>query len=482
MSTGHDATRRLVNAGEVVTPDLLNEMGGAAQISAFDAVLGALLSESNGTTFDTPAGGFIGPRSCLAELDTDLTVSIRRGTGVFNREAAGINPTDADELFVPALFPFFVRANTSVTHGARHATLPRWDIITAQAATTDDVSSSVRVRTAAPGSQAVATLATRQTWGVTFAVTAGTPDASPVVPSVPAGRIPVAKVYIPASGGAAISIYDTRSLLNVSTGIAASPRARFARAVVESGLVTTDDTGMDVVVTAGVLTTTSGNGRYLPAKRLTMTADPTNPKICLVYANEADGVVALDGTAAAIPAEPSTPSGAVALAYVTIPAAATSLAPSNIERVDANGPYTGAMSEIVTVGIQATIAARSGAVRRLTLQAVDSSGIVVAREVAFRIYAAFDHPGADDVSSALSSAPVGTGDVLVAWPADINGLYRTDSDGWFAFDLTAGAVLSAYITVEVVSFLDGSNDSVAVSMGRQRYRPGGATVVQAEWS
>ncbi len=82
--------------------------------------------------------------------------------------------------------------------------------------------------------------------------------------------------------------------------------------------------GLTVTVGAGIAHLADGMRKELSATNITLdNADPSNPRIDLVYIN-ADGVVAkVTGTAAASPNAPTLPTGGTSVANVTIAAGAT---------------------------------------------------------------------------------------------------------------------------------------------------------------
>jgi hypothetical protein len=188
MSNGNRSQIRNPADGEFVTQAFMVEVGHNAQVSAFDGVASLLFSNANGTDLVAGPSGFVG-RGCHPKLGgSALAVTIEPGGGFFNRETTGgLDPTAEAYRHSPMFVPFFLLTAETATIGAHHATLPRYDIISMTVSEVDDDADDVRERVSAPGTQQVASRNTRRRWAPTFAVTAGTANVSPSVPSTPAG-------------------------------------------------------------------------------------------------------------------------------------------------------------------------------------------------------------------------------------------------------------------------------------------------------
>lgn len=462
MSNGPRSQRRKINTGEIVTLDTLNEMGADAQVSAFDGVASALFSNANGTTLVSEAGGFIG-RGCHPKLGgSALVVTIEPGAGFFDRETTGgVDPTAEAYLHSPMFIPFQLLSAASVTLGAHHATLPRYDIITMAVAESDDDSDTVRERVAGPGTQALATRNTRTKWTPTFTVTAGTANASPAVPSTPAGRLLVATVYVPATSGNVV-VTDSRRQVQFGYGLGEPTYPYYAYPAVQSGLGVTAGSGLTVNVAAGY---TGSPRRYFEAKTLTLTVSVVDPVIHLIYANGPDGIAVAYGTPAATPSEPATPSGATPLAYVTLAASASSISSGDIENIVSRGPYKGQMDDVPTVFPRLSVAAASAGSRTVTVQAVDRSANEILTAVDFRV---------EMLSSGVLFDGIGSPSVGTAEFADALGrkVIRTDATGQavFAIGTATGTVA---LVVTPTRYLEAIPTSATIAPSRERYRPGG---------
>lgn len=463
MSNGPRSQRRKINTGEIVTLDTLNEMGADAQVSAFDGVASALFAIANGTALVSEGGGFIG-RGCHPKLGgSALVVTIEPGAGFFDRETTGsVDPTAEAYLHSPMFIPFQLLTAATVTLGAHHATLPRYDIITMAVAESDDDSDTIRERVVGPGTQAIATRNTRTKWAPTFTATAGTADASPTVPSTPAGRLLVATVYVPATSGNVV-VTDSRRQVQFGYGLGEPTYPYYAYPAVQSGLGVAPGSGVDVVVAAGYL---GSPRRYFESKTLTMSVPGSNSVIHLIYADSATGAIdKVNGTPAASPTEPTLPTGSTALAYVTIASGAVSIASGDIENVVARGPYKGQMDDVPTVFPRLTVAAASAGSRTVTVQAVDRSGNEVLTAVDFKM----EMLSAGVLFDGIGSPSVGSTEFVDALGRKV---IRTDATGQavVAIGTATGTVA---LVVTPTRYLEAIPTSATIAPSRERYRPGG---------
>ena len=454
---------RNINTGEAVTQALLEEIGSDAQVAAWDAGLAPLFSSvGSSTAFNTTAGGFIG-RGFHPKLGgSALTVTIEPGAGFYNRETtASLDPTTETYLHSPMLIPLRLLAAATATIGAHHATLPRYDIITVAVSEVDDDSDSVRERTAGPGTQAVATRNTRSTWTPAFTVTAGTANASPTVPSTPAGGLLVAVVYVPATSGNVI-VRDARAQVQFGYGLGEPTYPYYAYPAVQSGLGVTAGSGLTVSVASGY---TGSPRRIFEATTLTLTVSVVDPVIHLIYANGSDGVAVAFGTPAATPAEPALPTGATALAYVTLAASAASISSGDIENITARGPYKGQMDDVPTVFPRLTVAAASAGSRTVTVQAVDRSGNEVLTACDFKM----EMLSAGVLFNGIGSPSVGSTEFADALGRKV---IRTDATGQavVAIGTATGTVA---LVVTPTRYLVATPTTATIAPRRERYRPGG---------
>lgn len=463
MSNGNRSQIRNPADGEFVTQAFMVEVGHNAQVSAFDGVASLLFSNANGTDLVAGPSGFVG-RGCHPKLGgSALAVTIEPGGGFFNRETTGgLDPTAEAYRHSPMFVPFFLLTAETATIGAHHATLPRYDIISMTVSEVDDDADDVRERVAGPGTQQVVSRNTRRRWAPTFAVTAGTANASPSVPSTPAGWLRVAVVYVPATSGNVI-VQDARAMMQFGYGLGEPTYPYYAYPAVQSGLGVTAGAGMTVVVAAGYL---GSPRRYFESKTITLTAPGSNSMIYLIYADSASGLIEkVNGTPAASPTEPALPTGSTALAYVTIASGAVSIASGDIENVVSRGPYKGQMDDVPTVFPRLTVAAASAGSRTVTVQAVDRSGNEVLTTCDFRM----EMLSAGVLFDGIGSPSVGSTEFVDALGRKV---IRTDATGQavVAIGTATGTVA---LVVTPTRYLEAIPTTATIAPSRERYRPGG---------
>lgn len=480
-ANGPRVQRRKFNDGEAVTTAYLNDLATEGQVTALDGAL-SLLFALSGASVMTLSGGFLGRGFRPHNSGGSRTIYFDAGAAIYSREAdGGLDPTDPAYANLPMLLPLYnLVGTTSVTLDAHDATNPRWDLLSLAPVETLEDAANVRVRVSVPGTQAVQSLNRRARWYPQITVTKGTPAGSPTVPSLPAGHLRLGVAYVPAVSGDVL-VYDRRTLTNVANAAAPSPTSRFGNKCVVSGLVTSLTSGLGVQVSAGSASDGSGNVRYFDAVTATLTADPSNPVIYAVEASHADGYVKLTrGTPAATPTEPTITG--VPLAFVTVPAAATTLTSTNVELLSTRGPYTGSMAEIPTAHLDVQLGAISSNHRDLTVQAVDWSGANIAAPVAFEVKYGTSSPESVDAVAGVLTDTVTTGNHILHFGATRAAVFKTDATGLAVVRLTVGSAWTGWITVTPIAYLDANTAASAAAMGRQRYRPGGPVLLEVDFS
>lgn len=282
--------------------------------------------------------GWIGD-SCRASLSSGLAVSVSAGIGF--ADLVSLSGATADE-WTPSFVPLALLTATTVTHDAHDGSI-RYDWIYATPGTTNTDATSLRYREVLGGA-ASDTLAQTTRWRATVAIQKGTAGAG--VPSLTAGRMPIALVKIPATSGA-ITIYDARTILRWGRAAAAIPDdgidVPYAQPVVQD---------VAVALPGGMVTNFSvwfdyaGARRYLTGQTLTVsTAHGSLDRIDTVYLKKESAghwtINLADGTAAADPVAASVPSGGVKVAEIDVPAGDTSIGTLQI-RASAGAvyPYT----------------------------------------------------------------------------------------------------------------------------------------------
>ena len=135
-----------------------------------------------------------------------FTVTIGAGSGfLYNTGFAGLTSDDSPYLVVRW-------ASGQVTHTTPDPSNPRIDVIVATPATvnSDQQSRTVLVD---PTSRAITAQSVYKTANpsATLSIVSGTPAATPLVPAVPTGALPLFYVYVPAAAGSAASFAQCRA-------------------------------------------------------------------------------------------------------------------------------------------------------------------------------------------------------------------------------------------------------------------------------
>lgn len=100
--------------------------------------------------------------------------------------------------------------------------------------------------------------------------------------------------------------------------------------------------GLTVTVGAGIVHLADGTRKEIAQTNITLdAADPTNPRIDLVYIDSTGAVAKITGTAAASPSAPALPTGGISVCNVSVTASATTGTVTDIRRVLARWYNTG---------------------------------------------------------------------------------------------------------------------------------------------
>jgi len=103
--------------------------------------------------------------------------------------------------------------------------------------------------------------------------------------------------------------------------------------------------GLTVTVGAGIVHLADGTRKEMSATNITLdAADPTNPRIDLVYIDSTGAVAKITGTAAASPSVPTLPTGGISVCNVTIAAGDTTGAVNRVQTVAPNLANYGVVS------------------------------------------------------------------------------------------------------------------------------------------
>jgi len=217
--------RRLFNENERFTYAKANAMGKTGQ-QYLDEILSRLLvSAADSLPLAEGETAYFPPSDCLVshvggDRSTGVTFSVAAGLGFKN---VGSGETDADE---PKIQPIHVSAAFQFVTDNSDPTNPRIDRLFMKPKRTDGTSTSVDVINPSTKAITPTSLNTYTVSNYDFAYVAGTPAASPVAPSPPAGYVAADAVceilMAPGSGSftPAGNLTDLRDTLELGNGIA----------------------------------------------------------------------------------------------------------------------------------------------------------------------------------------------------------------------------------------------------------------------
>ena len=447
--------------------------------------------------------GWIGD-SCRASLSSGLVVSVAAGVGM--ADLVALTGATADQ-WTPSYVPMALLTATTVTHDAHDGSI-RYDWVYATPGTTDTDSTSLRYREVSGGA-ASDTLAQATRWRATIAIQKGTAGAG--VPTLSAGRVPIALVKIPATSGA-ITIYDARTLLRWGRAAAAIPDdgigAPYCQPVIQDVAVSLPG-GM--VCNFSVWFDYAGSRRYLTGQTLTVsTAHGSLDRIDSVYLKKESAghwtINIVAGTAAADPVAGTVPAGGVKVAEIDVPAGDTSIGALQI-RASAGAvyPYTTDMVDDIAeqvIRARVTVLAQptSGGLqdrREVEIDLYDRHGRRVRKAIPLMVSVyslgadgidsfPVEHNGAATDPKVYSSAltegvleeeGTGTGGPFVAIintsaNGRIRGLYLTET----------ASDSNCLLCVEPMLYADASDDTDDVTAGGDDWIPGGPTRLRVHFS
>lgn len=150
--------------------------------------------------------------------NTSLALGIKLTDGmIMQRMSNTFDPADSNVLgyFVDAPGD----AGTAFTHAAADPTLPRWDLVVASLARGAGGLENRDFKDATTGALTSVSLSKRRNVQLTTQLIAGTPNASPAIPAVPGGTLPLYAVLVPAAYNAVFTqdqIIDYRMPLGLT--------------------------------------------------------------------------------------------------------------------------------------------------------------------------------------------------------------------------------------------------------------------------
>lgn len=195
--------RQQYNDGQELIFADFNKLQARNQQELYDAVLFKMLQETEDAVFDT---------SFLVSFVSSTQISINPGTG-FQTDAT----VDSSE---PQKRLLFRAAAVPLSIAAPDASLDRIDIVVMQHARVDGLTESRKFKAAGTGIISNQNLVVTNEWEATFQIVAGTPDASPVAPAIPAGFLKIAELAVTAVSGmsGAGALTDTRTQMPLAGG------------------------------------------------------------------------------------------------------------------------------------------------------------------------------------------------------------------------------------------------------------------------
>ena len=178
--------RKFFNDGQEIIEEDLGEVSSVLEIELFDRLIYELMNRQQDVLFGD---------SLVCSNVNATTSQVKAGNGV-QYDSAQVNPEPKSRLL-------YLASNTNVTHAAADGAQNRIDIICAKADRDDSLSESRNYKDPGSGAITSQTMVVQTDWEATLLVVAGTPGASPAVPSTPAGYIKLAEVLVVAATGIA---------------------------------------------------------------------------------------------------------------------------------------------------------------------------------------------------------------------------------------------------------------------------------------
>ncbi len=258
----------VINQFEKIVSDDYNQMQLAIQQSMHDNFIYRF--------FGTPSSGVFGSDLTVSFVSA-LAASISVGSGFFYDSSQTGNTPKFRMITASAAIP--------VTLTAAHATLNRIDRVCLAPNFAVTASASRYIKTGGTGPIVLSSVSKTQEMTYTLNVVAGTPNASPVAPSTPAGHISLATCYVHAVTGMASGsdITDTRNVLGLS--ISNSGHYFLTGATIQTQLDNTDvallTNALVVIASGATLSMATHAGRLLQLDSSSAAFNLTLPALSL---------------------------------------------------------------------------------------------------------------------------------------------------------------------------------------------------------
>lgn len=331
----------LGNPYELIDDVKLNQIG----LGALQGVAHLLAELTRDAVTGLPRSGFVGDEGRCIPGAGALDVTVAAGVG-WVEDSADV------AAFGLGYKPIVLASSVALTLDPHDSAHPRVDLVVARPATADLVRVSRTVFDVATGGPITASLdSARRSVGEVDVLT-GTPGASPVEPTLPAGWTLLARVDVPAVSGT-VTITDRRPLLGLGHAWVPPPARGYARPhVVARGLGGAAGEG-EVSATGSTLVASIASGdvwisgirRRFAAQQVTLTASGIATTRGWISINAAGAVVVTAGTSGL----PTRPAAFVNLASFKLSPAATALNPADLVDMRVFEAYSGEQLQAGTV-------------------------------------------------------------------------------------------------------------------------------------
>lgn len=194
---------RFFNDGQEIVMQDFNDISNALLRQLYGDVIYEILSRKENSFFKD---------SFKVSYSSLNSVIVKKGLGF--QTIAGLSPQIQNK-------PMVLAADLVVNLQAAHATLHRIDLIVVNSSVVDELTGTRKYKDAATNTISNANFTLQKAFASQVSVEVGTPNAVPVAPAVPAGKVAIAQVYVTAATGIAnaAAITDLRSLMPVGPNI-----------------------------------------------------------------------------------------------------------------------------------------------------------------------------------------------------------------------------------------------------------------------
>lgn len=192
--------RRFFNDGQELVFEDMNAQSAALERGLYDRFFKELVQRQTDAFFGD---------SFNVSFSTSTSVNVAAGLGV-QEDTSQTTPE-------PIQRPLYLSSPAALSISAPDAALNRIDIVCVSHAMATELSALRKFKDSIGGSISLQTLVTQKDWSATLSIVAGTPNASPVAPATPSGKIKLADLYVTAVTGLAGSgaVTDDRDLMPV---------------------------------------------------------------------------------------------------------------------------------------------------------------------------------------------------------------------------------------------------------------------------